>query len=103
MSAVTLQQMQEDPGRKDIFGILNPYIQPTSTISVTQVATSFTQGVETPNEPFFWLFWYNIFSIAEQIPYGNPAQDRLVAFVRELTLVPETADKVWEAPQCESS
>ncbi|KAI1149597.1 hypothetical protein F4825DRAFT_463988 [Nemania diffusa] len=96
-SAVTLQQVQEDPSRKDIFGVLNQYIQPESATPAAQVAASFAQGVETPNEAFFWGFWNDVFSVAEQIPHSHPAQDRLVAFVRELALVPETAEKVWEA------
>lgn len=95
-SAVTLQQVQEDPSRKDIFGVLNQYIQPESATPAAQVAASFAQGVETPNEAFFWGFWNDVFSVAEQIPHSHPAQDRLVAFVRELALVPETAEKVWE-------
>ncbi|KAI0908561.1 hypothetical protein F4823DRAFT_640073 [Ustulina deusta] len=97
MSAITLRQVQEDPNRKDIFGILNEHIQLQSATSVSQAATSFAQSVKTPNEEFFWGFWGNIFSVAEQIPHSNPAQDKLVAFVRELALVPETGDKVWEA------
>ncbi|KAI1311106.1 hypothetical protein F5Y03DRAFT_321422 [Xylaria venustula] len=97
MPTITLQQVQEDPNRNDIFGILNEYIQPESTTTVSQAATSFTQTVKTPNEGFFWGFWNSIFNIAQQIPHSDPAQDKLVLFVRELTLVPETGDKVWEA------
>ncbi|KAI1274440.1 hypothetical protein F5Y07DRAFT_213973 [Xylaria sp. FL0933] len=97
MPAITLQQVEEDPNRKDIFGLLNEYIQPESATSVSEAATSFTQSVKTPNEEFFWGFWDNIFNIAQQIPHSNPAQDKLALFVRELTLVPETGDKVWEA------
>ncbi|KAI0518323.1 hypothetical protein F5B22DRAFT_645087 [Xylaria bambusicola] len=97
MTAIKLRQVQEDPNRKDIFGILNEFIQPESATSASQAATSFAQGVKTPNEEFFWGFWDSIFSTAEQIPHGNPAQDKLAVFVRELTLVPETGDKVWEA------
>ncbi|KAI0428984.1 hypothetical protein F5Y09DRAFT_311430 [Xylaria sp. FL1042] len=97
MPAITLRQVQEDPNRKDIFGLLNEYIQPDSATSVSQVAATFAQSVKTPNEEFFWGFWDNIFNIAQQIPHGNPAQDRLALFVRELTLVPETGDEVWDA------
>ncbi|KAI1368229.1 hypothetical protein F5Y08DRAFT_11401 [Xylaria arbuscula] len=97
MSAITLRQIEEDPNRKDIFGTLNGYIQPASTTSASQAASSFAQGVRTYNEGFFWGFWRSVFDVAEQIPHDNPAQDKLAVFVRELTLVPETGDKVWEA------
>ncbi|KAJ3570320.1 hypothetical protein NPX13_g5767 [Xylaria arbuscula] len=96
MSAITLRQIEEDPNRKDIFGTLNGYIQPASTTSASQAASSFAQGVRTYNEGFFWGFWRSVFDVAEQIPHDNPAQDKLAVFVRELTLVPETGDKVWE-------
>ncbi|KAI0854774.1 hypothetical protein F4860DRAFT_507974 [Xylaria cubensis] len=97
MSAITLRQCEEDPNRKDIFGILNKQLQPGNTVPVSQAATSFTQSVKKPDEKFFWGFWNDIFDVAQQITYSNPAQDKLVQFVRELTLVPETGDKVWEA------
>ncbi|KAI1425631.1 hypothetical protein F5Y12DRAFT_746869 [Xylaria sp. FL1777] len=97
MSAITLRQVQEDPDRKDIFGVLNKYIQPESATSASQAASSFAQNTKTPNEGFFWGFWGDVFDVAQQIPHSNPAQDKLVSFVRELTLVPETGDKVWEA------
>ncbi|KAI0555744.1 hypothetical protein F4679DRAFT_3629 [Xylaria curta] len=97
MSSITLRQCEGDLDRKDIFGILNSQLQPDTTVPVSQAATSFTQSVKKPEEDFFWGFWNNIFEIAQQIPYSNPAQDKLVQFVRELTLVPETGDKVWEA------
>ncbi|KAJ2988687.1 hypothetical protein NUW58_g3846 [Xylaria curta] len=97
MSTIKLRQIEEDPSRKDVFGVLNEYIQPETATSASQAATSFTQTVKSPDEEFFWGFWDNIFDIAGQIPHDNPAQDKLVAFVRELTLVPETGDKVWDA------
>ncbi|KAI0971010.1 hypothetical protein F4678DRAFT_435371 [Xylaria arbuscula] len=96
MPAITLRQVQKDPNRKDIFGILNDYIQPGSTTTVSQAATSSTQSVKTPDEGFFWEFWDSIFDVAQQIPHSDPAQDKLALFVRELTLVPETGDQVWE-------
>ncbi|KAI8634297.1 hypothetical protein F5Y19DRAFT_207833 [Xylariaceae sp. FL1651] len=97
MSSITLQQVQEDPKRKDIFGILNDYIQPDSSTPASQAASSYSQSVKPQDEGFFWDFWDQIFSVAEQLPHDNPAQDKLVAFLRELTLVPGTGDKVWGA------
>ncbi|KAI1170577.1 hypothetical protein F4777DRAFT_583773 [Nemania sp. FL0916] len=95
MSAITLQQIKDDPNRKDIFGVLNEYIQPDSTTSASQAASAFTQSVESTDEGFFWDFWYDVFAAAEQIPHAHAAQDKLATFVRELTLMPETSDKVW--------
>ncbi|KAI0457288.1 hypothetical protein F5B21DRAFT_102405 [Xylaria acuta] len=97
MSGITLRQVKEDPDRKDIFGILNDHLQPGSIVPVSQSVTSFTQSVKTTDEDFFWGFWDDIIDIAEQIPHSHPSQDKVVAFVRELALAPETGDKVWEA------
>lgn len=97
MSAIKLRQIQEDPNRKDVFGVLNGCIQPDSATSVSKAAASFTQDVKAQDEKFFWGFWSDVFNVAEQIPHDNPAQDKLAVFVRELTLAPETGDKVWEA------
>lgn len=96
MSAVKLQQIQEDPDRKDVFGVLNKCIQPDSATPVSKAAASFAQDVKAQDEKFFWGFWNDVFSVAEQIPHDNPAQDKLAVFVRELTLTPETGDTVWE-------
>ena len=96
MPTITLRQAQEDPNRKDVFGILNEYIQPESTTSAAQATNSFAQSIKTADEGFFWGFWGSIFNVAEQIPRSNPAQDKLAVFVRELALVPETGDKVWD-------
>ncbi|RWA11651.1 hypothetical protein EKO27_g3445 [Xylaria grammica] len=96
MGAITLRQVQEDPNRKDLFGVLNNYIQPDSATSVSQATASFTKAISTPDEGFFWGFWRDIFNVAEQIPHDNAAQDKLAAFIRELTLVPNTGDKIWE-------
>ncbi|KAF2967114.1 hypothetical protein GQX73_g6444 [Xylaria multiplex] len=98
MAAIKLRQVQEDPDRKGLFGILGEYIQPDSTTSVQQAAVKFADGAKesASSEEYFWAFWGDVFSIAEQIPHDNPAQDKLAAFIRELTLVPETGNKVWE-------
>ncbi|KAI0472257.1 hypothetical protein F4859DRAFT_98343 [Xylaria cf. heliscus] len=97
MSAITLQQVKEDPDRRDLFGILNDQLQPGNTVSISQSATLFTQSVKQLDESFFWGLWDNIFNISEQIPHSHPGQDKLAAFVRELALAPETGDIIWEA------
>ncbi|KAI1438561.1 hypothetical protein GGR50DRAFT_691095 [Xylaria sp. CBS 124048] len=97
MSAtITLRQVQADPTRNDIFGLLDKYLRPESTMTGLQAAVLFAQGVDGPDEAFFWGFWNNIFDVAQQIPHDNPAQDKLVTFLRELTLVPDTGNTVWE-------
>ncbi|KAH8166418.1 hypothetical protein CIB48_g1821 [Xylaria polymorpha] len=97
MSAIKLRQVEEDPNREDIFKILHNHLQPGNTVCISQSAILFTQSVKRLDEDFFWGFWDDIFSIAEQIPHSHHGQDTLVAFMRELTLVPETGEKIWEA------
>lgn len=96
MSAIKLRQVEEDPNREDIFKILHNHLQPGNTVCISQSAILFTQSVKRLDEDFFWGFWDDIFSIAEQIPHSHHGQDTLVAFMRELTLVPETGEKIWE-------
>ncbi|KAI0445737.1 hypothetical protein F4803DRAFT_507137 [Xylaria telfairii] len=97
MSAIKLRQVKEDPSREDIFKILHNQLAAENTVSLSEAVTRFTQSVKKLDEDFFWGFWENIFSVAEQIPHSHHSQDTLVAFVRELTLVPETGEKIWEA------
>ncbi|KAI1817160.1 hypothetical protein GGS20DRAFT_103048 [Poronia punctata] len=99
MSSITLSQIQENPTRKDIFGILNQYINNNNNnnnntiTSASEAAKTLSQTVQSPDEGFFWGFWRDVFSIAEQIvPHHHPALDKLVLFVRELTL---SDDDVW--------
>ncbi|KAI1118073.1 hypothetical protein F5Y14DRAFT_296528 [Nemania sp. NC0429] len=102
MSAITLRQIREDPARGGLFGLLNEYIQPGSTTPASRAALSFAQGLVGGegvhvDEAFLWRFWDDVFDVAAQIPHDHPAQDRLAAFARELALVPETGDVVWES------
>ncbi|KAI0116283.1 hypothetical protein GGR51DRAFT_500902 [Nemania sp. FL0031] len=84
MSVITRDQVKLET----VFEALSPYLAPDSTIPATQAAASFAESVKTPNEEFFWDFWRDIFSVAEGLPHASPAQDKLVSFVRDLTLEP---------------
>ncbi|KAI0393575.1 hypothetical protein F5Y17DRAFT_432012 [Xylariaceae sp. FL0594] len=106
MPAFTLKQVQEDPNRDDIFGLLNKYIQPADTdnkptLSASQAASAFSQSVKgkAKDEAFFWKFWADIFAVARQIPHGDPGLDKLALFVREISLLPDEEDvePVWES------
>ncbi|KAI1825205.1 hypothetical protein F4861DRAFT_210208 [Xylaria intraflava] len=96
-TTIMLRQVLEDPTRSDLFSILNEYIRPESATTAPKAAALFAKSVKAEGESFFWRFWRSIFDVAEQIPHDNPAQDKLVAFLRDLKLVPETGEKVWEA------
>ncbi|KAI0202601.1 hypothetical protein F4808DRAFT_458772 [Astrocystis sublimbata] len=96
MAPTTLRVHQDDPNVQENFGILINHIQPSSTASASQSVTSFTQSVKKPDEDYLWKFWEGVFDVVQQIPHSDPAQDKLVAFLRELTLTPETGDRIWE-------
>ncbi|KAI0147713.1 hypothetical protein GGR57DRAFT_475667 [Xylariaceae sp. FL1272] len=93
MSPITLQQTGKNP---KLFEILNTCIQSDSASSTITAAKSFSDSVDANSEDFFWDFWSDVFNVAEQIPHHHSAHDKLVAFLRELTLQPEKSDKVWD-------
>ncbi|KAI1488745.1 hypothetical protein F5X96DRAFT_58314 [Biscogniauxia mediterranea] len=97
---ITLREVQEQPDRKDLFGILNAYLQqPSSTTSAAaDAAAAFAALPRTLDEEFLWGLWKDVIRVAEQLPHDHPAQDRLVLFVRELTLLPDTGVLVWDVP-----
>ncbi|KAK6955718.1 hypothetical protein Daesc_003361 [Daldinia eschscholtzii] len=87
-----------------IFNTLNDYLQLDSSVSATQVATAISKlapdpenGSKTLGDGFFFSLWKDLISIAEQIPYGHFAQDKLVKVLRELTLLPDTGITVGES------
>ncbi|KAI1260762.1 hypothetical protein F5Y18DRAFT_431932 [Xylariaceae sp. FL1019] len=94
MSPIILQHTGKNP---KLFETLNTCIQSDSASSVITAAKSFSESVDANTESFFWEFWNDVFNAAEQIPHDHSAQDKLVAFLRELTLQPEKSDKVWDA------
>ncbi|KAI1337629.1 hypothetical protein F5Y15DRAFT_417772 [Xylariaceae sp. FL0016] len=96
-SQITLKQAKVGADSDSIFSILNEYISPTSSTTAPKAVAAFTgRDDRTYDEAFMWEFWKNIISVAEQLPHDHPAQDKVVAFVRELTLVPDTGVKVWD-------
>ncbi|KAI5920378.1 hypothetical protein F4810DRAFT_702957 [Camillea tinctor] len=95
---ITLLEVQQQPDRKDLFGILNAYLQPSSTTSAASAAAAFAALPRTLDEEFLWGLWKNVIRVAEQLPHDHPAQDRLVLFLQELTLLPDTGVLVWDLP-----
>lgn len=47
-------------------------------------------------EGFLWSVWGDLISIVEQIPFDNPAQDKLVRLLRELTLLPDKGIRILD-------
>ncbi|KAI1497439.1 hypothetical protein F5X99DRAFT_396908 [Biscogniauxia marginata] len=100
---VSLRQVRESPNRNDIFSILNEYLQPDNPTSAAKAAAAIaalpadpSDTEKTWDEGFFWNFWKDIIQVAEQLPHDHPGQDKIVAFLRELTLLPDTGVTVWD-------
>ncbi|KAH9992873.1 hypothetical protein F4779DRAFT_238821 [Xylariaceae sp. FL0662B] len=86
-----------------VFDIFYEYLQPESTVSAAQAAAAISQLAPAPSgetntldDGFLWQLWADIIAVAEQIPHDHAGQDRLVRFMRELTLLPDTGVTVWE-------
>ncbi|KAI1481379.1 hypothetical protein F4774DRAFT_48888 [Daldinia eschscholtzii] len=104
---IELQQQNIKGGilsNEAIFNTLNDYLQLDSSVSAAQVATAISKlapepenGSKTLSDGFFFSLWQDLISIAEQIPYGHFAQDKLVKVLRELTLLPDTGITVGES------
>ncbi|KAI0593181.1 hypothetical protein F4775DRAFT_579296 [Biscogniauxia sp. FL1348] len=96
---ITLREVQEQPDRQDLFGILGAYLQPCSRTSAFSAASAFAALPRTTlDEEFLWGLWKDVIRVAEQLPHDHPAQDKLVLFLRELTLLPDTGVLVWDLP-----
>lgn len=71
--------------------------------AITQAAVAATKDVKKANDKeavddgYLFQFWKDTFSAAEQVPSADhPALDKLVSFVRELSLQGDVEIKVWE-------
>jgi len=71
--------------------------------AITQAAVAATKDVKQANDKkavddgYLFQFWKDTFSAAEQVPSADhPALDKLVSFVRELSLQGDVEIKVWE-------
>ncbi|CAJ2511852.1 Uu.00g074770.m01.CDS01 [Anthostomella pinea] len=101
---IELRQVKGGHDREDLFNTLNEYLQPQSSTTASSVASAVANLpvdkndiTRTWDEGFFWGFWSDVISVAEQIPHNHPAQDKLVAFLKELSSLPDTGVKVWDA------
>lgn len=102
-SSFTLEQRKISDGS---FVILKDLMQNGDAApgpAARQAATAATDGIRKANgkEPvddgYLFQFWRDIFTAAEQAPSSDhPVLDRLVLFVRELSLQGDVEIKVWE-------
>ncbi|KAI9934108.1 hypothetical protein AWENTII_000474 [Aspergillus wentii] len=96
-------------GEQKVFEILNEYLRPSSTTTPAIVAQRIDQltpmkrnelgtrkEMESP-ESFMWGIWSYFITLAKQIPYDHPSQDRLVAVVYALSELPSTTVDIWES------
>lgn len=101
-----LQQQQQQPAgggkaiSEDTFHILQDYFRTAGNTAAAAraaraVASRVPKDEDDAVEGFLWTFWGDVTEVAKQIPHDDPAQDKLVAVVRELKLLPDTGVKVW--------
>ena len=107
MASCTLQQ-KDSAGEisGDLFNILNDFLIAESSTSPAKAALAVSKLVPTPKDSsktlddgFFFSLWKDVIRVAEQIPHDHPAMDKLVKFMRELTLLPDTGLQVWDVSQ----
>ncbi|KAI2632255.1 hypothetical protein GGR54DRAFT_582832 [Hypoxylon sp. NC1633] len=84
--------------------LFNDHFNLTSSVSAAQTATAISKLAPQPSgdektlgDGFFWDLWRTIIEVAEQLDYDDPAQDKMVKVMRELTLLPDTGLTVWES------
>lgn len=89
---------------KQAFDLLSDYIQPDSPISPGQVAAQLNslspgqrvlQDGEEAEEPASFLleFWETLVSVARQVPFDHPSQQRLVELVVSLEELASESDE----------
>lgn len=106
MACFTLQQQGaagEEPINGDVFDVFNQFLSADAPTSSTQAAFAVSQLAPAPNggskvldDGFFFSLWKDVIRIVEQIPDDHPAMDRVVRFMRELTLLPDTGLQVLD-------
>ncbi len=94
-------------GKQAVFDIFSDYLGAETPTTAVQAANAVSKLVPRPaddsktlEDGFFFAFWKDIFEVAGQIPHDHPAMDKLVKFMRELTLLNDTGLKVWEVSWC---
>ena len=106
MANFTLQQ-NDAAGKEaisgDLFNIFSDFLNVESSTSaakaaqaVSKLAPTLKDGSKSLEDGFFFSLWKDVIRIAEQIPHDHPAMDKLVKFMRELTLLPDTGLQVWD-------
>ncbi|KAK7743379.1 hypothetical protein SLS62_010616 [Diatrype stigma] len=105
-SVFKLQQTYAKGGERisgEVFDIFNDYLKTEASTTAAQVAVAVSKLVPSPTDGskkledgFFFSFWKDVIRVAEQIPHDHPAMDKVVKFMRELTLLPDTGLQVWE-------
>lgn len=107
-SSFTLRQKDAKGGERisgEVFNIFNYYLKTTTTTTTTaaEIAIAVSELVPKPadgskklDDGFFFSLWKDVIRVAEQIPHDHPAMDKLVKFMRELTLLPDTGLQVWD-------
>lgn len=98
-----LQQQPVAGGKaisEDTFQILRDYFGTAGNTAAAAraaraVASRVPKDTDDAVEGFLWTFWGDVTEAAKQIPHDDPAQDKLVAIVRELRLLPDTGVRVW--------
>jgi hypothetical protein len=88
----------------DVFFTFIDYFQLDGPTSASECALAIAKLAPGPHhgsntlgrlgDGHFYTLWSEVFAIAEQIPHDHPAMDKLVTFMRELTLLPETGLRV---------
>ncbi|KIJ70162.1 hypothetical protein HYDPIDRAFT_23299 [Hydnomerulius pinastri MD-312] len=100
-----LEPEKEEPTEqsKQIFDFLNDYLQPSSTLSLTE-ATEKLDRCSPLHHPgcdeqwSFWFMWRYIIQIAAQVPYRHPSQDKLATLISALKNLPShTVGEFWGA------
>lgn len=89
---------------KQAFDLISDYVQPDSPISPGQAALQLNglspgqrplQEREEAEEPASFLleFWETLMSVARQVPFDHPSQDRLVELVAGLSELSSESDE----------
>ncbi|KAI1381671.1 hypothetical protein F4677DRAFT_403884 [Hypoxylon crocopeplum] len=87
-----------------VLKIFGDYLDLRSPMSAAQAAIAISRLAPQPSgdekilgDEFFFKLWRTIIDVAEQLPHDDPAQDKVVMVMRELTLLPDTGITVWNS------
>lgn len=91
------------------YEIIRPYLQPDSTASAADTAAQINAltpdkgeipngGKSEESASFLLEFWEVFISVAQQIPYDHPSQDRLLELAKSLAGLTTPANDVSAKP-----